>query len=98
MQNLETIKEDFLTEYDGCCLGATQETSEANKKDILDYCLNKMQAREEELWQKLEEKKEYCNCELYSHKTHISEYTCPAQRKFNQALSEAQSLLDVKEK
>lgn len=94
MQNLEEIKEAFLTEYDGCCLGATQATSDANKKDILDYWLKKWQERELALWQAMEEKKK----EIVI----VPGIFTPTQDKvdesYNIGISEAQSLLSVKEK
>ena len=33
----ETWEEEFDKEYDGCCLGATQGTSDANKKDLKSF-------------------------------------------------------------
>ena len=47
--SLQEIREKFEKEYDGCCLGANQAQSDANKKDLANFWLSLIKERDAEL-------------------------------------------------
>lgn len=66
--SLQEIREKFEKEYDGCCLGANQAQSDANKKDLADYWLSLIKERDAELVKKIEEVKKNTQMETGSFK------------------------------
>lgn len=43
MKDIHTeLREEFMKDYDGLCLGSTQGTSDANKVDICDWWLERI--------------------------------------------------------
>jgi hypothetical protein len=51
----QEIREGFEKEFDGLCLGSTQGTSDANKKDLADYFLSIIEKKaSEKVKEKLE--------------------------------------------